>query len=92
MASALIVVGLVIVAVAAAMVYSAVTVVETGQVLALLVFGETLAVLEPGPERRPADRLDDLPIDPDTMTMATETGIVGAPSECRHAVRAMAER
>jgi regulator of protease activity HflC (stomatin/prohibitin superfamily) len=49
MASALIVVGLVIVAVAAAMVYSAITVVETGQVLALLVFGETLAILEPGP-------------------------------------------
>jgi regulator of protease activity HflC (stomatin/prohibitin superfamily) len=50
MASALTVVGLVIVAVAAAMVYSAITVVETGQVLALLVFGETWPVLEPGPD------------------------------------------
>lgn len=80
-------VSLVILLSVAVTLYSAVEIVEEGPPVALLVFGEMQAVLEPGLNFVPPFVSTTYPIDPQTMTMDAGDRELEVPEEYAQAVR-----
>lgn len=86
------IVGLFWMAVAVLAVYSSLTIVEEGDLRALLVFGQMRTVLEPGINFKPPFVSKTYPIDTTTMTIDKGNDRVDIPEEFESEVREAADR
>lgn len=87
MASAITVVGAVLLLLVAVVAYRAVTVVPEGELRALVVFGEVVGIVEPGLNVVPPFAASTYPVDPERMTIDWDGRRVEVPEEHEDAVR-----